>query len=142
MMLTTRDILDIMSDKRSFGGVYAINRLPLPLMRSPCGVIINLDYSWNPGTHWVSVFMPKHGPAFYFDPFGGYPPDQVIVFMERNSRYGWKYNEKKVQGDLSLLCGFYCIEFLRSCPNYNRFFRKFVHCGKRNDVRLRQLMRK
>lgn len=141
-MLTTRDILRIMSKHPHFGGVYAINRLPIPLMRNPCGVIVNMDYSWNPGTHWVSVYTPRVGPAYYFDPFGGYPPNQVIGFMERNSRYGWKYNKKKLQGDLSSLCGFYCIEFLKTCPDYNKFFSKFVHCGKYNDKKLRQLLRK
>ena len=135
-MLTTSDIIQIMKKRGDFGGVYAINRLPIPLMPKPRGIIINMDKSWGLGTHWVSVYLPELGPAFYFDPFGGYPLDGIITFMERNSKFMWKHSEKKMQGNLSTLCGVYCIKFLKSCPNYNKFFEKFRNCSSKNDKKI------
>ena len=90
-----------------------------------------MDVSWGPGTHWVAVYLPQKWIAFYFDPFGGYPEGEIITFMGRNSKNGWKYSKKKIQGDISTLCGVYCIKFLKSCPNYNRFLSKFPHCSKK-----------
>ena len=138
-MLTTRDIMRIMKGRKNFGGVYPINRLPIPLLRKPKGIIVNMDVSWGPGTHWVAIYVPKIGPAYYFDPFGGFPPAEAITLMERNSKYKWKYNTKKMQGDVSNLCGVYCIKFLKACPNYNEFLSKFKHCGRYNDKNLRTL---
>lgn len=132
-MLTTRDIFRMMHRRRDFGGVYPINRIPIPLLRTPKGIVVNMDKSWGPGTHWVAVYLPKIGPAYYFDPFGGYPPDEIIIFMERNSKFGWIYNKKKMQGNLSSLCGLYCVKFLKSCPNYTKFLNTFTHCNISND---------
>jgi hypothetical protein len=134
-MLTTLDIRRIMGQSRKFSGVYPASQLPVTLIRKSSGIIINLDEHWKTGSNWVAVYFPKIGPAYYFDSFGRYPPNQIIALMERNSRRGWTWSTKKLQ-DLSTLCGFYCIEFLRLSPNYNKFFSMYIDCSKVNDSKL------
>ncbi len=135
MALKTNDIYKHMKKDMFFGGVGPIDCLPTSLIIKPRSYIINLDESYKPGSHWVAVYFPVNGPAYYFDSFGRYPPDRIINFMERNSKYGWTFNIKKLQGDLSQLCGYYCIVFLRFAPNYSDFFKKFKYCDNAKILR-------
>ena len=138
MALTTRDIQKFMKKNLYFGGVGPIDRLPTTLIAKPRSFIINLDESWKPGSHWVAIYFPINGPAYYFDSFGRYPPTQIINFMERNSKFGWIFNYHKLQGDLSTLCGYYCIVFIKFAPNYNAFYEKFSECN--NDRLLKKFI--
>lgn len=138
-MLTTVDIYQALGKHPGFRGVYPISDLPTVLLPRPSSLVINLDERWKPGSHWTAVFIPLRGPAFYFDSYGRYPPEQIIGLMERNSRDGWIYNKLKLQGDLSTFCGFYCIEFIRHCPDYNKFFLKYKHCSIYNDQNIRKV---
>ena len=136
MALSTWGIQKYMKKNIYFGGVYPIDLLPYTLIAKPRSFIINLDQSWKPGSHWVAVYFPVNGPAYYFDSYGRYPPHQIITFMERNSRNGWVYNIKKLQGNLSVKCGYYCIVFIKFAPNYEQFFNKFSECD--NDKLLQK----
>lgn len=138
MALTTWDIHKYMKKNIFFGGVGPIDRLPVTLIAKPRSFIVNLDESWKPGSHWVAIYFPVHGPAFYFDSYGRYPPDAIINFMDRNSKFGWKYSIRKLQGDLSTLCGYYCIVFLKFAPRYNEFFEIFNECN--NDKILKKFI--
>ena len=128
MALNTWTIFKFMKKNIYFGGVGPIDLLPNYLIAKPRSFIINLDESWKPGSHWVAIYFPQSGPAYYFDSFGRYPPARIINFIERNSKHGWLYNKRKLQGDLSVLCGYYCIVFLRFAPNYQDFFNEFKYC--------------
>lgn len=135
-MLTTYDINTKLKNHSGFKGTYPITDLPNFLLQKPAGLVINLDPRWEEGSHWVAVYIPSRGPAVYFDSYGRYPPEPIIALMERNSRYGWKHSTLKLQGDLSTLCGWYCIGFLKSCPDYFSFLRRFQHCDTHNDEEL------
>lgn len=128
MALDTWTIFKFMKKQIHFGGVGPIDKLPTHLIAKPRSFIVNLDESYKSGSHWVALFFPENGPAYYFDSFGRYPPDAIITFMERNCKYGWIYNKKKLQGDLSVMCGYYCIVFLRYAPDYESFYREFKYC--------------
>ena len=121
MVLTTREILCIVRKdaklRKIFKGVYAIDQLPrIILDKRPCALIVNLDPSWKPGSHWVAIFLEdKGGPAHYFDSFGRPPFDDAIIsFLNRHSKQGWIYNGTRYQSISSTLCGIYCIAFLKS----------------------------
>ena len=88
-------------------------------MKKPSAVIVNLQESWLPGNHWVAVYLPKFGPAYYFDSFGMERPKEVQIFMERNSRH-WIHKTKIYQGELSNLCGYYCILFISCLPDMEK----------------------
>ena len=135
-MLTTIDLNQAMKKDRDFYGVFPQNRLPIVLMPKPFKIIVNLDESWKPGSHWVAIYSQKHGPTVYFDSFGRPPTPVIETFIERNSPDGWFYTREKLQGDLSTLCGLYCIMFLNYCPRITYFLSKFKDCDNFNDYKL------
>ena len=96
-----------------FIGVYPSNLLPYELLPRPSSLIINLDPHYREGSHWVCVFIPKHGLAYYFDSFGAPPStNNIITFLERNSKHGYTYNKFIFQDIRSSVCGYWCILFL------------------------------
>lgn len=135
-MLTTIDLNRMMKKDKNFYGVFPINRLPLIMLPKPFKIIVNLDESWKPGSHWVAVYSQQNGPTIYFDSFGRYPLPEIETFIERNSPNGWYHTKEKLQGDLSTLCGFYCVKFLNHCPDVTLFLNKFKDCAISNDYNL------
>lgn len=116
MALTTLHIQNYLNKYGQFKGVYAIDDLPHEIYTKPFGIVINLDPSWKPGSHWTAIFCPSYGPVIYFDSFGLSPPENIKTYMERNSqRCGYVYNHGVYQGDLSIKCGYFCLLFLESC---------------------------
>jgi hypothetical protein len=141
-MLSTNEINHLLKNKKDFLGVFPVDRLPYLLVPKPTGLIINLDESYKPGSHWVAVYIPKNGPAHYFDPFGAVPGRHVSLFLDRNSKHGWVFNAAKFQGDLSYLCGYYCVLFIKYAPNYKAFYEKFKTCNYfENDINVIKLLK-
>lgn len=66
--------------------------------------IINLDSSYNNGTHWVCLVVNGNR-NFYFDSFGCVPPTEVVNFI--NNKYA--FNNWIIQDLKSSNCGFFCI---------------------------------
>ena len=131
-MLTTAQLVRNLSNnkktKKHFRGVYPLDHLPRRLLKRPSSLIVNLDEHYKPGSHWVAIFIDNRGRAFYFDPLGMLPPKPIATFLDRNSKTGWLYNAHKFQGDLSILCGLYCLRFLTSCPNFSKFLKYLKPC--------------
>jgi hypothetical protein len=116
MTLTTRQIESIIKKdkcaKKVFGGVLPCNLLPRSMAVGPKFFIVNLDEHWKSGSHWVVVAVRSATSIpEYFDSYGIPPTKQdIIMFLERNSvGKGWTYNKIKYQGNLSTVCGYYCI---------------------------------
>ena len=115
MALTAKDIEKYLKKYSQFKGVYAIDKLPLTLLHKPFGIVMNLDPSWKTGSHWTALYIPELGQGIYFDSYGRQPPANVVNFLERNCKnYGYEYNKAVYQGDLSIKCGYFCINFLQS----------------------------
>lgn len=133
-MLYGKQIHKILRKNKNFGGVYPIDRLPTSIVPRPIGYVINLDESYKPGSHCVSVYYDKNGGAFYFDPLG-IPPPAIEIFLQRNAKNKWQCNGGRFQGDLSTLCGYYCILFLKYAPDFKNFFAKFKPCQFQFDER-------
>lgn len=71
-------------------------------------IVINLeDFADGEGTHWVCCFGNE-----YFDSFGLPPPDVVVRWMKKNGDDVF-YNSSKLQKDRSILCGYFCIYYIR-----------------------------
>lgn len=77
------------------------------------GIVLNLDYHDEPGSHWVSVFIDKRNKTMeYFDSFGENAPDEVAELFERlPSNYQYKENHVVHQRKNSE-CGNYAINFI------------------------------
>jgi hypothetical protein len=69
-----------------------------------CGVI-NLDYSYNQGTHWVCYFINEHH-CFYFDSFGQLPPIELNAYFDKANK-NKLYNNSQLQDINYITCGLY-----------------------------------
>lgn len=99
--------------KGVFTGVYAEDELP-QVLRRPFGLVINTDPSYLPGKHWTSVWINRYGYGEFFDTRGVGPEPPVRRYLERMAPKGFVYNKRRIQSDISTICGMYVIEFLIS----------------------------
>lgn len=133
-MLTTSQIANLLEGVPCFNGVYALDKLPR-LITKPSAVIINLDESYKPGSHWVAVYFDKNKVAHYFDSFGRQPQGNILTFIEANSDY-YYYNIIKYQGNLSIACGYFCILFVLSTNNLSSFYKLLRKCKHESNEKI------
>ena len=114
--LTNIEINEYYKNEPRFNGVYSRNNLPKTIKKG--AYVINLDEYENTGTHWVSLFVkPKYtiGPSslertIYFDSFGvAHIPKEINKFIGNSDI---KSNIFRIQGYDSIMCGYFCIEFI------------------------------
>jgi hypothetical protein len=112
MALLTSELHGVMKRDPSFLGVFAIDKIPPAVDKSKnLKIIINLDPSTKPGSHWVAIWR-KNTTSYYFDSFGRPPPKSIEDWLIRNSD-SWAYNKTKMQSDNDkTACGYLCISFL------------------------------
>lgn len=79
------------------------------------GYIINLDNSYNTGTHWVALYIDDMN-ACYFDPFGEECPLSVYKFCKGKTLITSNY---VIQNLNQQVCGYYCLAFLHYM-NFNK----------------------
>lgn len=112
--MNTRQILNCLrknDGKSHYLGVYPADRLP-QRVSLPCAIIVNMDKSTNPGSHWVAIYIDKHGVGEFFCSFGNPPINSHhFKFIKRNSLH-WTFNKTKLQCFSSTVCGQYCIFYL------------------------------
>ena len=102
----------------SFIGCYSEDQIDnLVFGRLPCFLIVNIDSSNMPGSHWITLgIFQKH--IEVFDPLGfnifnwSRVPCNLISFIHRLSVTRKILISKRVQSDTSNLCGFYCLFYL------------------------------
>ena len=120
--------------KEQFRGVYASNTLPFFLRHGQThAIVVNLDKSSQPGSHWCAIFILSNGFCVYFDPLG-FPPfiPSIMTFLENNSIH-CQWNAMNIQSLTSYTCGFYVIFFLRkmvrgmSLREFQGYFRHYNH---------------
>jgi len=80
-------------------------------------MVLNLDKSDEPGSHWVAVVLDLENRVFeYFDSYGDVPPVEVKRFyqqLNKRSRNGWKFKvNKTVHQQKDSECGVYSIHFV------------------------------
>ena len=124
--LSAQEIQKILNCCKSFIGCYASDQLEsLSLSFFPCTFIVNTDKNGMSGTHWICFHISKRRVEM-FDSLGliyeKKLPIEIIVFLQRfGVSRDIKFN-KRLQPDLSVLCGFYCIFFI--------FLRQFCSFGQ------------
>lgn len=94
--------------KNKFKGVYPSDQIPFQ-KRLAGYYIFNLDNSFEPGTHWISIKIVNKGKNIFFDSYG-FPPrnKNFKLFMKNN----YKYNRKELQHKFSTACGQWCLFFI------------------------------
>ena len=104
--LTNIEISEYYKNEPKFNGVYSRDNLPNKIKKG--AYTINLDEYGNTGTHWISLFVkPKY--TVYFDSFGvEHIPKEINKFMRNDI----KSNIFRIQAYNSIMCGYFCIEFI------------------------------
>ena len=104
--LTNIEINEYYKNEPKFNAVYSRNNLPNKIKKG--AYVINLDEYENIGTHWVALFVkPKY--TVYFDSFGiEHIPKEINKFIHNDI----KSNIFKIQAYDSIMCGYFCIEFI------------------------------
>ena len=130
--------------KKYFQGVYPSDLLPSKV-RKPALIIANTDSSDKPGSHWVAFFIPKTGPAEYFDSVAHTPIDEKFIrFMMKNC-HGFTFSDKRIQDLLTSTCGNYCSVFLYFKSrgiSYANIMKKFNSNLPKNEEKLVHLFNK
>ena len=104
--LTNIEINEYYKNEPRFNGVYSRNNLPNKIKKG--AYVINLDEHENAGTHWVSLFV-KTKYTVYFDSFGvEHIPKEINKFIRNEI----KSNIFRIQVYDSIMCGYFCIEFV------------------------------
>lgn len=110
--LTNTDIEYLMKDVNSFKGVYPKDKLKLVKKFKNGSMVINLDDSTGAGTHWVCINIDSTKPyTEYYDSFGLNPPNEIVAFLNKYKK-PIKYQDNQLQNDKSVLCGYYCCDYL------------------------------
>lgn len=74
--------------KLSWCNIKNINYSELEKTKTKLGVIFNLDYSHQKGSHWVGLYSDlKTAEVYYFDSYGSEPPREVDILMDRICSY-------------------------------------------------------
>lgn len=132
------------SVKKYFKGVFPSDKLPKKI-KKPALIIANTDPSNRPGAHWVAFYLPKQGPAEYFDSIGRSPElKEFLNFLKQNSK-SFVYNKKRIQGMLSTTCGNFCGVYLYSRSNkipFKKFLKIFSNDFTVNDAKILELYQK
>lgn len=110
-----------------FTRVYAANRLPNSIS-IPCGIVVNTDPDFKPGSHWVAIYIDKFRNGEYFDSYG-LPPfvSHHQQFLRSNCKR-LVYNTVEMQSLNSDVCGQYCLLYLyfrahaRSLADFQKLF--------------------
>lgn len=112
--LNNAEIDELLKNIKYVAKTIAKNELPKKIKNIEYRVI-NLDDSGGSGTHWVCYVNDSRN-CFYFDSFGMAPPDIVVKYLNTAHRELF-YNSSQIQHHDSILCGYYCVDFIRQYAN-------------------------
>lgn len=105
-------------------------------------MIINLDRSEGPGTHWVCCFTNTNFPYnIYFDSFGVGPSDIILKYLKQNKKQV-KYNNSELQMMESIMCGYYCIYVLDKLAKGHNIYDILMKFQQSPEVFNEKLIRK
>lgn len=99
--------------KKFFLGTFPADRIPA-ITSYPSSMVVNMDNSNLPGSHWVAIFVPSRHTVFYYDSFGVKPSNRHIREFLRKFLHV-HINPTTFQSLVSDVCGFYVMYFLYFC---------------------------
>ena len=105
--LTNLEIQNYYQNEPRFNDVYSENNLPGKIKDG--AYVINLDEYANVGTHWIDLFCNRND-IVYFNSFGAEHVSEEIKEFVGNKNI--KANFFWVQGNDSVMCGYFCIGFI------------------------------
>lgn len=113
----------------SYEGSFPCDQTPiLSSLKQPSSLIINLDTSSLPGSHWVSIYHTKNL-TLYFDSYGRNPNEELNKILKSGNKRVIYFN-KRIQSFNSIFCGYFCVAFIISQEiglSLNTFLNLFSH---------------
>ena len=107
--LVEKDLLS----SQDFRGVFSCDTLPQDVSHLPMLLVANTDTSDLPGSHWVAVWINRHGRGYFFDSYG-FPPkmygQELHQFMNDNTSQ-YTTQKRQLQAQSSDVCGQWCVYF-------------------------------
>ena len=121
-------INEILKNNKNYIGTFSKNNVPI--LKNNQSTIVNLANSSDKGSHWIGMkYVDKK--LFYFDSYGiPYIPD---IIKKQYSDNKIITNIYRVQGDLSVECGKFCIMFIQSNIKNKSDYIKFLLQFEKND---------
>ena len=119
----------------NFIGCYAEDQLEnLSLTSFPCFLIVNIDSSNMPGSHWIAIGIFSERVEIFdslgFDIFNwSHVPCSLLNFLHNMSRSRRVFVSPRLQPDNSNMCGFYCMYYI-----IRRAFTPFIHLTDHFDL--------
>ena len=128
----------------NFLGTFAQNELRNILhLKMPASLIVNVDYSEQPGSHWLALYISHEGVEVFdslgFDSrFYSNSTHIIVKFIDKYSFNRHLLTSPVLQPCSSTLCGLYCIYFvlLRQFFSFQQCLSRFGSNLNRNDQRL------
>lgn len=96
------------------GGVLASNDLPSEPLRNRI-FIINTEPTYEPGQHWLIVYLPPDNhPLEYFDSLGQTPSHFVRQFLNNQDHdsMGYVCHPVPLQSKNASTCGHFCLYYM------------------------------
>ena len=115
--LTNCDLTTFLNCSPHFLGCFSDNEIAKLVLKPTCFVIVNLDVSSRPGSHWVALGIFSNS-IEVFDPLGfeifNWPtlPHGLLGFLHKIS---FKKKIKvihRIQSKTSTLCGLFCVFYI------------------------------
>ena len=130
--------------KTKFRGVFPVDKVPLVPSHKQMFFIINLDPSWEKGSHWVAVMSTSKGFCEYFDSFGW---DSPYAHLKKGLlKNNYIFSQKRLQHSFSTTCGQWCLLFIYyrcSGKSYKKFLSLFSTKNKmKNDIKVNSAVEK
>src|SRR4051812_32468270 len=94
---------------RWFKGVFASDELP-EINRYPAAMVVNLDPSQMPGSHWIALFARNKGHILHFCSYGSRPDGRIMDYLQQYGKI--TRNQCSFQSFTSQVCGAYTIYVL------------------------------
>ena len=130
----------------NFIGCFAEDQVStLTFTSFPCLLIVNIDASEMPGSHWLALGIDKSYIEI-FDPLGfnflnwSRIPCHLLKLLHRLSQHRRVRISRRIQSDKSVLCAFYCMYYciFRRTVSFTKICQPFKSL-KENDKLLIKL---
>lgn len=126
-----------------YKGVFASNQIPVLYEKSI--LIVNVDDSSSPGSHWLTFHIENKDKIQLFDSYGQSPEFYGGNILKYTSMFPIvEWNTVMLQSPTSNVCGAYCIYFAikRSQGNSMQTIISYLQHCKKNDFRVYQFVKK
>jgi len=97
--------------RKYFIGCFAADKIPQEIQKYPCSMVVNLDKSFQNGSHWIAFFIINPEKILIFDSL--LLPEIPTLIKNFISKYpNHLINNVPLQNPLLPTCGQHCIAFI------------------------------